>query len=256
MAERNTFIEVFFKYLSQFQFNEIYLDYSKIDKHAGLLQKLSDIGNSGTGIFDLNKKQVIFYSSNFGNHLGYEQSDYGTNGQQFFTGKLHPEDAMKCSLNGVSMLKLLSNMSESEKLNHKMVTEYRMLNAENRYVRLIEQYQVLELDVRGQIWLMFNIVDISPNQNEHEESTSKLLNFRTGQIISMDDGLKLQVELTNREIEILQLVKDGLLSKEISDKLSISVHTVNTHRQRFLEKLGANNSMEAVIFASKYGLIA
>jgi DNA-binding NarL/FixJ family response regulator len=115
---------------------------------------------------------------------------------------------------------------------------------------------VLELDARGQIWLMFNIVDVSPNQNEYEETTSKLLNFRTGQIISMDEDVKLQVELTNREIEILQLVKDGLLSKEISDKLSISVHTVNTHRQRFLEKLGANNSMEAVIFASKYGLIA
>jgi len=50
-------------------------------------------------------------------------------------------------------------------------------------------------------------------------------------------------------------VRNGLLSKEISNKLSISVHTVNTHRQRFLEKLGANNSMEAVVFASKFGLL-
>ncbi|WP_428838896.1 LuxR C-terminal-related transcriptional regulator [Gelidibacter algens] len=41
----------------------------------------------------------------------------------------------------------------------------------------------------------------------------------------------------------------------MSDKLSISLHTVNTHRQRFLEKLGANNSIEAVIFASKFGLL-
>jgi DNA-binding NarL/FixJ family response regulator len=130
-----------------------------------------------------------------------------------------------------------------------------MLNSQNKYVRLIEQYQVLELDIKGQIWLMFNIVDVSPNQDELEESKSKLLNFRTGQIISMEFTPKLQFELTSRETEILKLVKDGFLSKEISDKLSISVHTVNTHRQRFLEKLGANNSLEAVIFASKYGLI-
>ncbi|MBK6998073.1 MAG: helix-turn-helix transcriptional regulator [Lewinellaceae bacterium] len=53
----------------------------------------------------------------------------------------------------------------------------------------------------------------------------------------------------------MKLVKDGLLSKEISNRLSISLHTVNTHRQRFLEKLGANNSLEAIIFASKFGLL-
>jgi DNA-binding NarL/FixJ family response regulator len=114
---------------------------------------------------------------------------------------------------------------------------------------------VLELDPNGQIWLMLNIVDMSPNQEESEESKSKLLNFRTGQIIAMEENPRVQFELTNRETEILKLVKAGFLSKEISDKLSISVHTVNTHRQRFLEKLGANNSMEAVIFASKYGLL-
>jgi len=51
------------------------------------------------------------------------------------------------------------------------------------------------------------------------------------------------------------LVKDGFLSKEISDKLSISTHTVNTHRQRILEKLGVNNSMEAINYAAQLGLI-
>jgi DNA-binding CsgD family transcriptional regulator len=51
------------------------------------------------------------------------------------------------------------------------------------------------------------------------------------------------------------MVKDGYLSKEISDKFDISVHTVNTHRRKVLGKLGANNSMEAVVFASKLGLL-
>jgi DNA-binding CsgD family transcriptional regulator len=220
-----------------------------------VLQILSDIGNSGTGIFDFAKKQTIFYSSNFGRLLGYSLNDYKEIGQQFFADKIHPEDALSCSLNGVSILKILSNFSSDEKLNYKSISEYRMLNAQNKYVRLVEQYQVLELDPNGQIWLMLNIVDMSPNQEESEESKSKLLNFRTGQIIAMEENPRVQFELTNRETEILKLVKAGFLSKDISDKLSISVHTVNTHRQRFLEKLGANNSMEAVIFASKYGLL-
>ena len=130
-----------------------------------------------------------------------------------------------------------------------------MLNAQNKYVRLIEQYQVLELDKTGQIWLIMGIVDLSANQEEYEGIKTQLLNFKTGKTIPLEVPEKVNLELTKREIEVLKLVKDGLLSKEISNKLSISLHTVNTHRQRFLEKLGANNSFEAVLFASRFGLL-
>lgn len=255
MSENSYIQEIFFKYLQQFKFNEKALDYSLIDKHKTALQTLSNIGNSGTGIFDLCKREVIFHSSNFGVLLGYNTSDYKDIGQQFFASKIHSEDALKCSINGVSVLKILNSFSSDEKFNHKAIMEYRMLNAKNQYVRLIEQYQVLELDSNGQIWLMLNIVDISPNQEELDECKSQLLNFKTGKITPMEASRKVQLELTKREIEILKHVKEGLLSKEISNKLSISVHTVNTHRQRFLEKLGANNSFEAVMFAAKYGLL-
>lgn len=255
MTEHNHIQEVFFKYLSQIKLDEKNLDYSAINKHTSVLQTLSDIGNSGTGIFDLCKREFIFYSSNFGELLGYEPGDYKDIGQQFFASKIHPDDAIKCSINGVSVLKILNNFSSDEKFNYKLITEYRMLNSQNQYVRLIEQYQVLELDTFGRIWLMLNVVDVSSNQDVFEESKSQLLNFRTGKIIPIEASQKVQVELTRREIEILKYVKDGLLSKEISNKLAISVHTVNTHRQRFLEKLGAKNSLEAVIFAAKFGLL-
>ncbi len=255
MADINHIQEIFFKYLLQLKFDKKDLDYSVISKHMPVLQTISDVGNSGTGIFDLSKREVIFYSSNFGILLGYEPADYKNSGQHFFGSKIHPEDTLKCSVNGVSVLKLLNNFSSNEKLNYKLITEYRMLNSQDQYVRLIEQYQVLELDASGQIWLMLNIVDVSSNQEDLDESQSQLLNFRTGNIIPMEASRKIGLELTKRELEILKLVKTGLLSKEISNKLSISVHTVNTHRQRFLEKLGANNSFEALLFATKFGLL-
>jgi DNA-binding CsgD family transcriptional regulator len=255
MKVKNSIEEIFLKYLAKSQFDEDSLDYSVVQKHKLMLQTLSDFGNSGTSIFDLCKRQIIYYSTNFGALLGYEPSDYKEIGQMFFGNKIHPDDSLHCSNRGVSAYKLLSSFSSDEKLNHKIVSEYRMLNAQGQYVRLIEQYQVLELDFKGQIWLMLTIVDLSPNQDVLEGSKSQLLNFRTGQIISMEASEKVQFELTKREKEILKLVKAGLLSKEISDKLSISVHTVNTHRQRFLEKLGANNSLEAIMFASKFGLL-
>lgn len=255
MAEQDSIEEIFFKFLSSFKFEEEDLDYSLVDKHKIALQALSDICNSGINVFDLHKRQVVFFSLNFGKLLGYAPSDYEENGQQFFAAKIHPEDKVKLSLQGVSTLKLFNSFSSDEKLNHKEIKEYRMLNAQNKYVRLIEQYQIIELDKKGQIWLMMGVVDISPNQEDYNGIKVQLLNFKTGIISSLDVSPKPEFDLTKREIEVLKLVKDGFLSKEISEKLFISLHTVNTHRQRFLAKLGANNSFEALMFASKFGLL-
>ncbi len=253
--EQNSIYELFFKFLMQYRFDEKNLDYSVIPRHIASLQALSDVSNSGVSIFDINKKQVIFFSPNFGKLLGYVPSEFEELNHQFFDSKIHPEEKHQLALNGISILKMFNAFSNDEKLNHKAVYEYRMLNSENNYIRLVEQYQMLELDKTGQVWLMFSIVDISPNQEENSPVKCQLLNFRTGNFIPFETNQKAELDLTKRELEILKLVKQGYLSKEISDKLSISVHTVNTHRQRFLEKLGANNSFEAVIFASKYGLL-
>jgi len=253
--EESNIDEIFFRYLLEYSFDEKDLDYTILEKHTSVLQTLSKINNSGISVFDLSKRSIVFYSSNFGELLGYAPSDYAESGQWFFNGKIHPEDNLNLSVNGITALKLFNNFSSDEKVNHKLVHEYRMLNAQNRYVRLIEQYQVLELDKKGQIWLLLSFVDISPDQEADKGIQSQLLNFRTGSIIPLETSQHAQYELTKRELEVLKLVKEGYLSKEISDKLSISVHTVNTHRQRFLEKLGANNSFEAIMFASRYGLL-
>jgi DNA-binding CsgD family transcriptional regulator len=255
MSEQNSIEEIFYKFLLQYKFEEKDLDYSVMDNHTIALQALSDICNSGISVFDICKRQVLFYSSNFGKLLGYSQSDYETTGQQFFADKIHPEDKLKLSIKGVSLLKIFDAFSSEEKLNHKIIHEYRMLDAQNKYKRLVEQYQMIELDKKGQLWLMMSVVDISPNQEEYDGVKSQLLNFKTGQIIPFDIAPKVQIELTKREMEVLKLVKEGYLSKEISSKLAITLHTVNTHRQRFLAKLGANNSLEALSFASKFGLL-
>jgi DNA-binding CsgD family transcriptional regulator/PAS domain-containing protein len=255
MQEISKIQEIVFQYFNQCKFDEADLDYSLVPKHIETLRILANVSNSGTQIFDLNRKQSIFFSPNFGKVLGYTDTDYERLNYQFFESKIHHQEQRQLALNGLASLKLFNTLSSDEKLNHKVIHEYKMLNAEGKYVRLVEQYQVLELDKKGQIWLMLSIVDVSPNQESDGSVKSQVYNYKTGNIIPMPNDEKPQLELTKRELEILKLVKEGYLSKEISDKLSISVHTVNTHRYRFLEKLGANNSFEAVVFASKYGLL-
>lgn len=253
--ETSSIYELFFKFLMQYQFDEKHLDTSLIPGHIKSLQSMSDITNSGVSIFDLSQKQMIFFSSNYGKLLGYAPEEYQALNHQFFESKIHPDDKHKLALNSISILKMLNACSNEEKMAHKAIYEYRMLNADGQYIRLIEQYQILELDKTGQIWLMLSVVDVSPDQENANTVKCQLLNFKTGSFIPVEPEQKPGLDLTKRELEVLKLVKQGLLSKEISDELSISVHTVNTHRQRLLEKLGANNSHEAVTFAARFGLI-
>lgn len=233
------------------------LDYSILERHKPTLQKLAGISNSTISVFDFYKRTHVFNSSNLGTALGYSLQNPETDGEHFLETKVHPDDLLRLMQNGVILFKLFLNFSADEKLNYKLISEYRILNAAGNYVRVIEQQQVLELDTLGNLWLALSIFDISPNQkNTDNGSKSELLNFRTGKIIPFAESKdEITNRLTKREIEILKLVKDGFLSKEISDKLAISLHTVNTHRQRVLEKLRVDNSIEAVMLASKLGLI-
>jgi DNA-binding NarL/FixJ family response regulator len=62
-------------------------------------------------------------------------------------------------------------------------------------------------------------------------------------------------ELTSREIEILQLVVEGLTNKEIATALVISENTVKIHLRNILEKLHLQNRIQAAVYAVRQGLI-
>jgi DNA-binding CsgD family transcriptional regulator len=249
----------YFQLLDQQKFVVEELDYSAFELQKPVLRNLAAISNSGVSVFDLCKKEHVFYSPNFGVALGYDLQQIDGSSNVFFDAKIHPDDYLALMRNGVSVLRLFYQFTPDEKANYKLINEYRILNAQNRYVRVIEQQQVLAMDNHGNYWLALSIIDISPNQKSDQQFKCQLLNFRTGKIVPFPlqpEDIDIQhAVLSPRELQVLSLVRDGMLSKEISNELSISVKTVNTHRQRILEKLGANNSMEAVMLASRLGLL-
>jgi DNA-binding NarL/FixJ family response regulator len=61
--------------------------------------------------------------------------------------------------------------------------------------------------------------------------------------------------LSEREKEILQLMTSGLIKKEIADRLTLSIHTVDTYLRRIYEKLEVNTRTGAVAKALKEGLV-
>ncbi len=62
--------------------------------------------------------------------------------------------------------------------------------------------------------------------------------------------------LSDRELEILELICKGMSNHEIGDRLFISKRTVDKHRANILEKTGARNTANLVMFAIKHSLVS
>ena len=63
------------------------------------------------------------------------------------------------------------------------------------------------------------------------------------------------IGLSRREIEIIRLSAEGLKASEIADRLFLSVHTVNTHRQRIYAKMDVKNVSDMIRKASELGIV-
>jgi len=62
--------------------------------------------------------------------------------------------------------------------------------------------------------------------------------------------------LTEREMDVLKLYAEGKTTREISDKLFVSIKTVGTHRQHIMEKLDIKTTVEMIRYALKKGIIS
>jgi DNA-binding NarL/FixJ family response regulator len=64
-----------------------------------------------------------------------------------------------------------------------------------------------------------------------------------------------RTRLTARELEVLQLICDGLSNRAIAEKLDLSVNTVAVHRANIMNTLGVHKTAELVVYAIQHGLV-
>lgn len=81
------------------------------------------------------------------------------------------------------------------------------------------------------------------------EVTTKMMDKLTGRHQILHD------DLTNRELEILMLIAQGMSNQEIADELFITLKTVKTHVSNILSKLEVEDRTQAAIYAFKHGMV-
>jgi DNA-binding CsgD family transcriptional regulator len=70
-----------------------------------------------------------------------------------------------------------------------------------------------------------------------------------------DEKKREDLHITRRELEILELIAQGLSNREIAERLFVSENTVKTHSSRVFDKLGARRRTQAVQLGKEFGLL-
>lgn len=108
-------------------------------------------------------------------------------------------------------------------------------------------YQYVEPSVLS---LFHYIIDIREPRNRIAAIFDEAL--QDSRISSADQE---DYELSDRETEVLVLIAQGLSSKEIADRLCISIHTVNTHRKNITHKTGIKSVAGLAVYAMIHNLM-
>ena len=234
------------------------IDYSLWERDKSMLHRMSKLSHNCTFVVDVYKCRYAFASSNFVDLLGYDSHKIATLEKQgdYLESRIHPDDRAQLLTLQIKLSQFIYNLPPEQRNDYSNIYSFRILNAKQQYIRVVSKHQVLEQTVNGKAWLVIGNIDISPDQEESETVDCTVLNLKNGAIFSPSLSLHVPNPLTKRETEILHLIQKGLLSKEIANKLCVSIHTVNIHRQNLLRKLGVQNSIEAIRIGYESGILS
>lgn len=85
--------------------------------------------------------------------------------------------------------------------------------------------------------------------------SEELFNFFTRKVTHDEKSSRVDIQLTNREKEVLQFLAEGLSNKQIADKMFVSERTIVGHKSNILAKTGCKNTVSLLAFAIRNELI-
>jgi len=192
-----------------------------------------------------------YISKNYKACLGLDAKLLKAKGMRYFWSRIHPEDLEKWlkALNEL-MEFTLENIKEEDRQKANYTWNYRIKNADDVYVNLIQNTTPLALDSQGKPIIGLAHYTVLHSDIKMDISASaKLLNDQNEYetIYFSNYGQKLLSDgISNRERDVIRLLVLDFSSKQISEKLNISSHTVDTHRRNILKKLNISSTGELI----------
>jgi DNA-binding CsgD family transcriptional regulator len=224
-----------------------------------LFKKLLEIFQAGSSYyFVFNFKTLMFdmVSKEVETILGYHPSEITI---PFIMEKLHPEDQPWFLSFENKIVEFFSQLHKEKLMKYKVRYDFRIRKKDGNYLRILHQVIVAEHDENGRAFRTLGIhSDITYLKQEGIpvlsfiglEGEPSFLDINVNNIF-----IESKEVLTPREKEIVSLLIEGKLSKEISDILNISKQTVDSHRKNMLRKNNLTNTVELIGKAIRFGWV-
>ena len=229
------------------------------EKYNAILNHINGffiICNYTTGLYE-------FASENIKSCLGYELKGWPAQELTNFVTSIIDEKHVKFMLNLLLPVVLKYFKEHSTFLtgtDYRYTCCARLKNVYNKYEWYLIDTAIIKADEHG-FPLTALITCTNINQFKKDELVYyNLLKKNTDGIYEvMLEGTENNelddYQLTPREIQIINLISQGYLNKQIADKLAITLHTVQTHRKNILKKTQCQGTAELTNFAFSRGLL-
>lgn len=203
------------------------------------LLKLPEKISSYIFIYDCFANSILYVNSSFESMTGYNAAQFNLN---FLIDMIHPEDQpyfFSCEERG---LEFTNSLNFNEHFKFKMSYSYRIRTADNSYILIQQECQALEVNESGHLTKTLVIHKRKEDNTERAKDDYKIFD-RSRNIYINDENC---YNLSKREFEILNLIKDGKSSAEIAESLFVSKNTILTHRKNILNKTNSSSFLELI----------
>jgi DNA-binding CsgD family transcriptional regulator len=232
-------------------------DTNTILEHSRYIaQMYASLENCISVLSDLKSRKSYMYYGALAETIGLsEQPDEITTiWEDELLSKVHADDLQKKYRLELQFFQLLNSLPAAERKDYEAITKLRVRDSKGKYILVKHRLLYIGSSDNSSIWLALCLYNLIYEHPEYGIPNSVILNSRTGKIVDYDNSSFSDL-LSIREKEVLTLIKNGHRSKEIADKLSLSINTVNRHRQNIFQKLNVTNAMEACKAAEAAGLL-
>jgi DNA-binding CsgD family transcriptional regulator len=211
-------------------------------------------------ITNTQKGNYEFISSNFEYATGLSKATLNDKGIPYFLSLIHTEEIHYWLQIVKELMEFYLTNYEKSWLNRlEFQYNYRIKVGEEKYLNILENQVNLISDDQGKPIVGLGHFTVFGRDNPQPmKAVARILNEKNEYetVFRKVYGSKLLEQgITNRELDILRLISLGFANDMIAEKLSISIHTVQTHRKNMLAKSTASTATELVVQCIKEGIL-
>lgn len=151
--------------------------------------RLAEVENSSVTVLDMYQKRYIFLRSRFVEKFDNPLIEHNQD-DPFYYNQFVPSEDLKIVIDAYrrSFFFILSIPAEERK-DYKLIMNFRQQDKYGNYLNVILQWVVLELDKKGNIWMVLILDDLLPDKISFTGVNRRLINIKTGKICLFNDEI-------------------------------------------------------------------